>query len=792
MRVMQTSEENLPKTLKARLIGFVRRRPLLTITLLLSFLLLIYLLYLDWVVRERFEGQRWLVPSRVYARSLELEPGMPLTSEQLAEELTMAGYRSSKDGRAPGSFARSASVLNVTTRPFRFWDGKQDSVQAQVRFSGGKISSVVVQGSGKPLETLRLEPLLIGSIYPSHHEDRLLLKLGDMPSTLLAGLQAVEDRSFSSHIGVDFRGVARALFVNVRSGHVVQGGSTLTQQLIKNFYLGSERTIWRKINEVLMAFMLERHYEKREILEAYANEIYLAQDGSRAIHGFGLASEYYFDKPIKSLAVQEQALLVGILRGPSYYDPRRHPKRATERRNQVLDIMYKDGLITEQQAKQAMAAPLGVVEKRSRSKSRFPAFMELVQRQLSTEYDESDLRGAGFSIFTTLDPLAQTAVEKSMARWTGELERQQSLPENSLQGSAVITRSGTAEVVALVGGREAGSLGFNRALDAKRPIGSLIKPVVYLTALSEPARFTLSSWLQDTPVLFPLPNGTQWEPKNYDKRVHGNVLLIKALAHSYNLSTVNLGMQVGIEKVVTNLRRLGVKSYIPQYPSLFLGAVEMTPLNVAQIYQALADSGRYQPLRAVRSVIDMEGRELKANAPEPLQVLPAESSYLTQFAMRYAAGYGTSSSVYRTLPRNINVAAKTGTTDDQRDSWFAGFGKDYVGVVWLGRDDNQPAKLSGSTGAAYVWGDIMARLKLQSLDLKPVAGVDTYAIDSATGLLSESGCNGAMSLPFIRGSQPITSAPCVLPEPEVVPEAVEGEALPSELLEQGFAPDQTQ
>lgn len=792
MRAMKTPEENAPQTLKSRLIGFVRRRPIVSLLSLLSVMLLGYLLYLDWMVRDRFEGQRWMVPSRVYARVIDITPGAEYSSEQLAEELAMVGYRSGNDGKLPGSYARTASVFNVTTRPFRFWDGEQPGIAAQIRLSGGKVTGVVEQGTGRPLERLRLEPMLIGSIYPSHHEDRMLLKLNELPSLLLAGLQAVEDRSFASHFGVDFRGVARAAFVNVRSGHMTQGGSTLTQQLVKNFYLSSERTLQRKLNEVLMALLLERHYDKQEILEAYANEIYMGQDGSRAVHGFGLAAEYYFNKPIKTLAVQEQALLIGMLRGPSYYDPRRHPKRATERRNQVLEIMLKDGLITQEQADKAMAAPLGVGEKRSRSKSRFPAFMELVQRQLSAEYDDDDLRGAGFSIFTTLDPLAQAAVEKSMARWTDELERQQSLPEKSLQGSAVITRVGSAEVLALVGGREAGSLGFNRALDAKRPIGSLLKPFAYLTALSDPGRFTLASWLQDTPITFPLPNGTTWEPKNYDKQPHGNVMLIKALAHSYNLSTVNMGMQVGIEKVVGNLRRLGVKSYIPQYPSMFLGAVEMPPLQVAQMYQALADNGAYQPLRAVRAVIDMDGRELRTNAPEPTQMLPVESTYLTQHALRYAAGYGTGSSVYRTLPRNIQVAAKTGTTDDQRDSWFAGFGANYAGVVWLGRDDNQPAKLSGSTGAAYVWGDIMARLKLKSLELKAPEGIDMVTVDSSTGLLLQPGCDGALSLPFIRGSQPVSSAPCVMPEPEPLPEEVLGDELPPELVDQGFAPDQTQ
>lgn len=785
-------KKSLLGSLMSWLFGLMRRRPLVTLGLLLVLSFAAYLLYLDWVVRDKFEGKRWLVPSRVYARPLELFPGATVSPDKLAEELALAGYRATRDGKTAGSYSQNGNQFNLTTRPFQFWDGEQASIQVQVKLSGGKVASLLQLGSGRPIERLRIDPMLIGSIYPSHHEDRMLLKLNQMPSLLLSGLQAVEDRSFATHVGVDFRGVARALFVNVRSGHVVQGGSTLTQQLIKNFYLNSERSLWRKVNEVFMAFMLERHYGKQEILEAYANEIYLAQDGARAIHGFGLAAQFYFDKQLSDLAVHEQALLVAILRGPSYYDPRRHADRAKLRRNQVLEIMLKDGLITDAVAKQAMAAPLGVTEKRKRSRERFPAFMELVQRQLSEDYRDEDLQGAGFRIFTSLEPIAQTTVEKSLAKWAADLEKQQSLPENSLQGSVVITRPGTAEVVALAGGRDAASMGFNRALDARRPIGSLVKPVVYLSALADSARFTLASWLQDTPVVFPLPNGTQWEPKNYDKKVHGNVMLMKSLAHSYNLSTVNLGMMVGVEKVVANLRLLGAKHYIPQYPSMFLGAVEMTPIEVVQIYQALADGGAYMPVRAVRAVVDMEGQLLQATAPSASQVLPQDAAYLTQFAMRYAAGYGTSSSVYRQLPRNINVAAKTGTTDDQRDSWFAGFGKDYVGVVWLGRDDNQSTNLSGSTGAAYVWGDIMAKLKLQSLELKAPVNVENAWIDTSTGLLSASGCDGALNLPFIKGSQPVATAPCILPEPDPLLEELPQEDLPPELIEQGFDPGQSQ
>ncbi len=330
---------------------------LLAVSFLLA--LALYVLYLDQVVQDKFEGKRWSVPSRVYARALELYPQQRLTADTLLAELNLMGYQPSADGLAPATYRRNGKQFVVTTRAFRHWDSVEPGRSIELSFNNKQLATLTDAVTDEPLTLIRLEPMLIGIVHPAHREDRILVRFAELPQILMVALQAIEDRKFAAHHGIDFRGIVRAAWANLRAGKVVQGGSTLTQQLVKNFYLGSERTLTRKLNEAIMALLLEARYEKGEILEAYANEIYLGQDGNRAIHGFGLAAQFYFNKPPQELTVAESVLLVAILRGPTYYDPRRHPERALKRRNQLLEIISRDGLIDEQQAQTAQAATLG-------------------------------------------------------------------------------------------------------------------------------------------------------------------------------------------------------------------------------------------------------------------------------------------------------------------------------------------------------------------------------------------------------------------------------------------------
>ena len=739
------------------------RRPLLAyVAVVLSLAALGYVAYLDHTVRTQFEGNRWAWPSQVYARPLELFAGAPLGSAQFLEELQLLGYRRSAHGeRLSGSYLRQGEEFQVITRPFTFGDGKEESIPLRLRFAGGRLESVRHLDSGASLDLVRLDPVLIGKIYPAHNEDRVFVRLNEVPPVLIKALLAVEDRKFYGHNGVDPLAVMRALWADVRAGEMVQGGSTLTQQLVKNFFLTSERSLTRKIKEAIMAWLLEIHYDKKEILEAYCNEIYLGQFGKHAIHGFGRASWFYFRRPLSDLKLPEIALLVGMVRGPSYYDPRRQPKRALARRNQVLDILEEQGGITKKESQVAQALPLAVQAKASSGGLSFsPAFIDLVRRQLQRDYSEQNLNSAGLQIFTTLDPLIQNQVVNALSARIGKLERQQRLPRDSLEGAAIITSRDNGEVLAVAGGREADFAGFNRALDAKRPIGSLVKPAVYLTALKNPETYTPVTLIEDTAISLKAGDGKQWTPENYDRLEHGEVPLYKALAHSYNLATARLGLAVGLPRIVDTLHALGIEREIDAYPSLLLGAASFTPLEVTQMYHTLANGGFRAPLRAINAVLTTDGIPLQRFPLSIEKAVDAAAVYAVNTMLQAAVREGTGRSLYSMVPASLAVAGKTGTSNDLRDSWFAGFTHDRLAVVWMGMDDNRPSRLTGADGALRVWGDLMSAVSAQPGTWTVPDNAELVWIDPANNLRGDSGCAGAIQLGFIEDSAPTTYSPC--------------------------------
>ncbi|MBK1630013.1 penicillin-binding protein 1B [Thiohalocapsa halophila] len=731
----------------------------------------LYGVHLDKVVRAKFEGKRWALPARVYARPLEIYTGRSLSVAELEGELGRLGYREDAQLARPGSYHIDGEQAAIRTRPFRYWDGYEPERYLSVDLAGGVVKAVADGNDATPLALVRLDPALIASIYPTHNEDRVLLRREQLPSRLVKTLLAVEDRQFYQHHGVDPKGILRAAYENLRAGRTVQGASTLTQQLVKNFYLTQERTLERKLNEAYMAVLLDWRYDKDEILTAYANEVYLGQDGSRAIHGFGLASRFYFDRDIDELDIPQTAMLVAILKGPSDFNPQRNPERVRERRNLVIDLMAHHQIISKADAEQAKQAPLGVVEGGARPSGEYPGFIQLVRRQLRRDYREEDLRSEGLRIFTTLDPLTQAHVEAAVKARLPKLDRSRRLPEGTLETAAVVTSVAQGEVLAVVGGRDPGYAGFNRALDAVRPIGSLIKPVIYLKALSQPQRYSLVTPIQDKPVNLRVA-GVMWRPKNYDHSVHGTVPLYRGLVKSYNLATVNLGLDLGVDQVAGLLRDLGAVRDIDAVPAMLLGSVSLPPVEVAQAYQTIAAGGFRAPLRAIREVLDASGRPLNRYPLAVESVVSAEAAYLTQWAMRRVVTQGTATWLKRRLPSDLAVAGKTGTTNDMRDSWFAGFSGDKVAVAWVGRDDNEPMGLSGSTGALRVWGDIMASVDTQPLDDAPPEGVVTAGacgsslpyIDGYAG----SACGGGGARTASRGSTPKASSsaePVVAQEP---------------------------
>jgi penicillin-binding protein 1B len=716
-----------------------------------------FVLYLDVRVREQFEGRRFALPARIYARPLELHAGLRISQADVEDELRELGYRPAPRPE-PGWFSRNGAELEIAVRAFTFWDGPQPARLVRASFDSGRVVSIRGE-QGEELPLARLEPLAIGGIYPAGNEDRVLVRLPEVPKELVAALIAVEDRKFFSHAGFDPRGMARAAWSTLTSGRT-QGGSTITQQLVKNFYLTPERTLQRKFTELIMAVLLEAHYDKQEILETYLNEIYLGQDRDRAIHGVGLAAQFYFGKEVRDLSLAESALLVGLIRGPGIYEPRRHAQRALERRNLVLRETREQGAITQQQYMLARAAGLGVVANPFMGTSPFPAFVQLVHRQLRRDYDEKDLRSEGLRIFTTLDPRVQGAAERALVNRLAQFDRDKRFGPPGLEGAVVVTDPQSGEVQALVGGRNVRYQGYNRAIDAARPVGSLLKPVIYLTALSDPSHYTLVTPIDDGPFVWKSRGAPDWQPQNYDKKFHGVVPLRVALAQSYNAATARLGTQIGVEKVLANVKKLGVERDLRPLASTLLGAAEMSPLEVAQMYQTIASGGFRSPLRAIREVTTQEGQPLQRYALDVAQAFAPEPVYLITAAMQGVVREGTAQSLKNFLSPQTGVAGKTGTTDEQRDAWFAGFTGDRLGIIWVGYDDNRAARLSGASSALPVWGDLMAALSPEPLALPQPEGIEQVWIDPQTNLRGDSGCAGALELPFIQGTAPAERAPC--------------------------------
>jgi len=699
-------------------------------------LAVVYGLYIDREVTSQFEGRRWTLPARIYAAPLELYAGLPLAQSDLEHELQRLQYRRVERLERPGTYREQGGRLDVALRAAQFADEARPASIVSIDLAAAGIGGLR-DSQGKDLPVVRLEPLLIGSIFPTHGEDRIVVSPQDVPPLLPAALKAVEDRNFDHHHGVDPAGIARALWVNVRAGQIEQGGSTLTQQLVKSYFLDSRQTMGRKLREAAMALALEAHFTKADLMNAYINEIFLGQDGQRAIHGFGLASQFYFGKPLSELDLSEVALMVAIVRGPSYYDPRRHPDRARVRRDLVLKLMADQGIVSAKDAQAAQQKPLGVTSRASGTY--YPAYLDFVRRTLRRDYRYEDLTGEGLRIYTSLEPRSQDDAERALERELARLDRLRRNTAAKLEGAVVITSPQSGDVTAIVGSRNVGFDGFNRALDARRPFGSLVKPFIYLTAL-ETGRYNAATIVQDVPVSIRLANGKLWEPENFTRQTSGPVPLVRALAESLNLATVNLGMDIGLPRISQTLQRFGLPRAPAEVPSMLLGAIDVTPLEAAQMYNGLANGGFRTPLRAVRAVISADGKAIRAF---PLQVTPVatpENTYVLDRMMEQVMVRGTGKSARAVLPPNLVVAGKSGTSSDLRDNWFAGFSGSDLTVVWVGYDDNQPTGFTGSSGALPVWARVMADLGTTSWNVPLPDNLAETWIEFSTGVQVEAGC----------------------------------------------------
>ena len=714
--------------------------------------------YIDREVRSAFEGRKWQLPAKVFARPMELFNGQLMSEPVFAIEMQGAGYEKVERLARPGQWQSRGSRISLWGREVVVNGEGNTTPKVEFTIDAQRIANMRIDGQLSN-QVVQLEPPLIGGIYPRLKEDRELVRLQQIPPLLGEALIAVEDKNFVDHFGVSWRGIVRAAWVNLRSGRVVQGGSTLTQQLAKNFFLSNERSVQRKVKELLMSLVLELHYDKAEILETYVNEVYLGQNGSHQIHGFGLASKHYFHKPVSQLQTHEIALLVGLVKGASYYNPWRHPQRALQRRDLVLDVLSENKLIGADEWARAKSLPLDIVTSGTRGVQKFPAFMDLVKYQLRKDYSDDALKSEGLRVYTSLSYSAQMLTERAIADQHERLDRRYRVA-SELQSAGVLVEVGSGEVAALVGGRNPRYPGFNRAVNAQRSVGSLIKPALYLSALMSSGGMHLASIISDAPIKIKEPNGEIWQPRNFDRKSHGDVLLIDALSNSYNQAATRLGMELGLHRVAELLAQLGLEKPAPQHPAMLLGAIELSPLQIASIYHTLANDGVMTPLRTIRSVEDVVGDQLQRY---PLKVVPInepDAVALLQFALQTAVREGTGKALYRSIDESLITAGKTGTSDAQRDSWFAGFTGQHLGIFWMGFDDNQPTPITGATGAMGAWASLLSALPTRSLDINPHSAVEYYWVDGETGLLSGENCRRARLVPFLRGTMPPVSTKC--------------------------------
>ena len=719
--------------------------------------------YLDISIRQQFEGKKWALPAHVYTRPLELYVGQTIQRSVIQDELDELGYVKRDTVDRVGRYKFTNNELKIYQREFRFWDELRPQQLTRVKMSGDIITSITVDESDKKAvekQIIRLEPRLFGSVSPLSHEDRSLLKLEDVPQALIDGLIANEDRAFYSHFGINPLGIARAMVRNIQAGRFVQGGSTLTQQLVKNYYLTSAQTLERKFVEMIMSILLEIHYTKDEILQAYFNEVYLSQAGNRAIHGFELASRYFYGRPLQELDLDQLAMLIAINNGPSKYNPIRNPNDSTARRNLVLKTMLGQGVITQVEHDEAVSEKLKLSTTAQRAAPlSYPAFMGFVRENLKDEYVQDDLHSEGLQIYTTLNPRVQQALEKAVKSELTAIEKRKSMDSNTLQVAAVVIRTDNGEVAAVIGDRNTGFSGYNRAIKAQRPIGSLLKPFVYLGALEKPEQYSLATELNDMPIVVQQKGSSDWVPENYDGVEHGQVMMIEALSKSYNLSAVQLGMEIGIDEVSDVIRRVGYEKNFQEYPSILLGALPMNVMDVGQMYLTLASGGFKTPVKGIRSVLTNENEPLSRYPLEIEQVVEPEFNSLITYALQDVVRNGTGRSVSNGFKYDYGFAGKTGTTNDYRDSWFAGFSGNYLTVVWVGNDDNKPTGLTGASGAARVWAKIMQDIPQQRLELGFHEDVINkkiyYSFDKEF-----QDCSLSRQLPILISSIPLENVPC--------------------------------
>jgi len=736
-------------------------------------------------ITKKFDSsRRWDLPSRVYSDATPLVPGIAYPRALLEPKLNHVGYHEVRDRVAnPGEYRYVGGNIEIFLQNFDYPDIEFHAMAVQIDFDGATVRAVRRLDDGVTLRGVRLEPELITSIYNNEMEDRLPVKIDAVPPVVYNAIISSEDKNFFQHKGISIRGSISALIADMRKGAIVRGGSTLTQQLVKNLYLNSGRTWGRKFHEILMAVLLELRYAKPEILEAYLNEIYLGQNGAVQIVGVEQASQVYFGKHVTYLTLPEAATLAGIIPSPNVYSPLAHPDRAKDRRDLVLRLMRDQGKITPEQYAAAVASPLAVTRFPRTSRSA-PFFVDLVMKQLRETYPETQLKTEGLRIFTTLDTIMQRSAEQALDAGIDGLNKRYPYIRKSpvpLEGVMVTIQPGTGYVKALVGGRNYSKTQFNRAIQAKRQPGSLFKPFVYVAAM-DPARghnaLTAATVLDDSPISVRSGNAV-WQPQNYDLKFHGHVTVREALAHSYNIPAVRAAIDAGVPNVVKEASTIGIQSRLEPYPSIALGSFEVTPLEIAYAYSAFANLGvKAEPI-SILAVATRDGKLLESREVKMRRVAPANVCYVMNDILKDVLNYGTGSKA-RQLGFERAFAGKSGTTSNYRDAWFIGYSPRILSLVWVGFDDGHSVRLSGGDACVPIWTAHMNRIvgAVPDVDWRKPDDVVERSVDPESGMLATPYCPSTRSEVFAAGTEPTSVCPLHAGSGETLPFLQDSEQAP--------------
>ncbi|HEY0782214.1 MAG TPA: PBP1A family penicillin-binding protein [Thermoanaerobaculia bacterium] len=722
------------------------------VLLVLGVLFAIFVIRPFWNIASRFEKITFQQPSRLYGLPSTVVAGQKFPVERLIEDLRAEGYREAEGGALPaGRYRRFPEGVAVHLRYFPTPDGQRGGGVLEVAYKVNRVTEIHL--NGKSVQEATLQPPLLASYYGADLLERRPVKVADVSEDLIDCVLAAEDDSFFSHAGLSPTGILRALWKDVRGGDFRQGGSTLTQQLVKNLFLTQERKVTRKLQELVLAVMIDARYSKREILEAYLNEIYMGGSGGVNLMGMGAAARAYFGKDSSQLTLAEAATLAGMIRAPAYYSPILHPDHAKERRDFVLHRLEKLGHTEPARIAQALASPISVASE-PLVRRRAPYFADAVQGEAERRFQVEDLADGGYTLFATLSWRDQQAAQESVDNGLAAAEKTyEKGNKKGLQAALISIEPKTGAILAYVGGRRYDQSQFDRVSQAFRQSGSSFKPIVYAAAFENKVT-TPAAFLEDEPLTVQL-GGQSWSPKNDDGTFHGLITVRSALEHSYNPATARLALQVGIPKIVKLAKGLGITSAMEPFPSTALGASAIAPIELGTVYASLANGGVRPPVHALVSILDAHGKALAAaDLPEPERVLSRETTFIVTSLLQGVLERGTGRNADAALRGDL--AGKTGTTNDRRDTWFAGYSPERATVVWVGYDDNSPTRLSGARAALPIWSRFTTSVAPPGgyATFPQPPGVTTAVIDPGTGLLATEFCPVVFTEVFREGEAP--------------------------------------